>query len=402
MHTMKIALVSTDNSKIVRLGGKHVHQNLLEQALTKLGNDVATFYPSPVARSHKLREGLLSVLHHPAIIFSKTLAELKFKAAIGYYQRFFRKLDLEDFDIVHCHDALAAASIRAKRIVLTIHGYLAMETLNYGSFRGDSQERVYNYCLDIERKGVGKAAHIICVDTRIKNYVVENFGYPDENTAVIFNAIDTDRFCPVSQEEKMLLRKELSLPVEKIIVFVPRRYVDKNGVHYAAKAFSKMESQDFCFIFAGEGPLKETVREILKGKENAVVMGGVANDLIAKYYQASDVVLIPSITTNEGIEEATSLSMLEGMACGKVVVCTNVGGMKEVIKDGENGFLIEQKNEDVIIEKLLFIKQNIGNLADLRKNAREYVVKNHSYIEHAKKVLKIYELVLAKDIRNHM
>ena len=42
---MKIALVSADNSKLIKIGGKHVHQNLLEKALKQLGHEVETFYP---------------------------------------------------------------------------------------------------------------------------------------------------------------------------------------------------------------------------------------------------------------------------------------------------------------------------------------------------------------------
>jgi glycosyltransferase involved in cell wall biosynthesis len=86
--------------------------------------------------------------------------------------------------------------------------------------------------------------------------------------------------------------------------------------------------------------------------------------------------------------------MLEGMACGKIVICSNVGGMKEVIKDGKNGFLIEQKSEESIIEKLVYVKDNYDKLEEIRKMAREYVIQNHGYIEHAKKVLEVYEKVL--------
>lgn len=156
-----------------------------------------------------------------------------------------------------------------------------------------------------------------------------------------------------------------------------------------------MNDEDFFFIFAGDGPLKSLLEEILKEKTNAIVMGPIANDDVHRYYQASDVILVPSITTEEGVEEATSLTMLEGMACGKIVVCTKVGGMNEVIKDGENGFLIEQKSEDAIIAKLSFIKKNINKLEELRKKASQYVFEKHGYLQHAHKILKLYEQVLA-------
>jgi glycosyltransferase involved in cell wall biosynthesis len=87
------------------------------------------------------------------------------------------------------------------------------------------------------------------------------------------------------------------------------------------------------------------------------------------------------------------------MACGKVVICTNIGGMKEVVKHMENGLLIEQKNPDAIIEALQYAKDNYDNLSELRKKTREYAVKNHSYTEHAKRIIEVYNKVLPETRR---
>jgi len=396
---VKIALVSADNSKLIRIGGKHVHQNLLEKGLIQLGHEVETFYPIPFRHLNtkdKLKAVIKTVASSPFKTLDTNFRVFKYKTVIQYCRLFFERLNVTNFDIVHAHDVIAASAVVANKLVLTIHGYLAKEALNYSSINDEKAKRkIYDYLMDIEKHGVAKAEHIITVDTRIKNYVANELGYPPEKITVIYNAVDTDRFVPVTEEEKRNIRKVLGLPTEKLIVFVPRRYVDKNGVHYAARAFSKMNDEDFFFIFAGDGPLKSLLEEILKEKTNAIVMGPIANDDVHRYYQASDVILVPSITTEEGVEEATSLTMLEGMACGKVVVCTKVGGMKEVIKDGENGFLIEQKSEDAIIAKLSFIKRNINEFEDLRKKARQYVFEKHGYLQHAHKILKLYEQVLA-------
>jgi len=374
-----------------------VHQNLLEKALKQLGHEVETFYPIPLGHlntNDKLKAVVKTVASSPLKTLDSSFRVFKYKTVIQYYWRFFENLDVRDFDVVHAYDVVASGAVVANKLVLTIHGYLAREALNYSDIKDERAKRkIYEYLMKIEKRGIAKAEHIITVDTRIKNYLVNELGYPAEKVTVIYNAVDTDRFVPVTEEEKQNIRKALGLPTEKLIVFVPRRYVDKNGVHYAARAFRKMNDADFFFIFAGDGPLRGLVEEILKGKENAMVLGPIANEDVHRYYQASDVILVPSITTEEGVEEATSLTMLEGMACGKIVVCTRVGGMKEVIKDGENGFLIDQKSEDAIIEKLLFIKKNMNGMEELRKNAR-YCAENHGYMEHAKKVLDIYRNIL--------
>lgn len=94
------------------------------------------------------------------------------------------------------------------------------------------------------------------------------------------------------------------------------------------------------------------------------------------------------------VEEATSLSMLEGMACGKVVICSNIGGMKEVVKNGQTGILVPQKSPEDIAKAIGSIKRNPELRAEIGYNARKYVEENHGYISHAKKFIQIYGSVI--------
>ncbi|ABS60438.1 glycosyltransferase family 4 protein [Fervidobacterium nodosum] len=391
---MKIAILSFDNSKVINYGGKHIHQNLLERALKILGHDVTTFYP-PI-ESKKFFQILKIILSNPASLFSYYV---RYKKKFQDRFHLFSSLKLDNFDIVHCHDVGSLYNIDHPSTVLTLHGYLAREAVNYSPTISEKDKRkIFDFCMQIEKSAVKKAKHIITVDSRLKNYVIQEFGYPEDKVTVIYNAVDTDLFKPVTDEEKILLRGELGFPKDTFIVFVPRRYVKKNGVDYAARAFSKIKSNDYLFVFAGRGLLKSEIQEILKDNSNALILDAIPNAEIHKYYKAADLILIPSVSSDD-VEEATSLSMLEGMACGKVVVCTNVGGMKEVVKHMENGILIEQKNVDAIVETLHYVKNNYDNFSELRQRAREYVVKNHSYIEHAKKIVEIYEKVISETRR---
>jgi len=389
---MKIAMLSTDNSKFVVSGGKHVHQNLLERSLKRLVSDVTAFYP-PIETKKWIRI-LKTVFSNPHSVFS---FYVRYKQNIKNKLRYFSSLKLDDFDIIHCHDVVSCYPISHPLTVLTLHGYLAREAINYSPetvFEKDKQ-RIFDFCMQIEKQAVQKAKHIITVDSRLKNYVIQEFGYPEDKITVIYNAVDTDLFSPVTDDVKISFRNELGLPRDAFIVLVPRRYVKKNGVDYAARAFSRIKSDDYFFVFAGRGSLKSEIQEILKDNRNALILDAVPNYEIHKYYKAADVILIPSVTS-DGVEEAPSLSMLEGMACGKVVICTNVGGMKEVVRHMENGLLIEQKNPDAIIEALQYVKNNYDVLSDLRRKAREYAVQNHSYIEHARKITEVCKKVLSE------
>jgi glycosyltransferase involved in cell wall biosynthesis len=107
----------------------------------------------------------------------------------------------------------------------------------------------------------------------------------------------------------------------------------------------------------------------------------------------ADIILIPSITSH-GIQEASSLAMLEGMACGKVVICSDIGGMHEIIQDMENGILVEEGNPAAIARAVETVMENQDLRVAIGKRAREYVLQNHSFVAHASKVAQIYDSVL--------
>ncbi|MBM7560126.1 glycosyltransferase involved in cell wall biosynthesis [Marinitoga litoralis] len=334
------------------------------------------------------------IIKNPQLIINNNIKVLKRKLKLNLNIEYFKKNNFNKYNIIHAHDVLSLIGIHHNNIVLTLHGYFAKESLNYNDYTEKDAKKIYDYSLNIERKAIKKAKKIIAVDTRIKNYLINEFNYPENNIEVIFNFVDTDKFVPISEEKIKKLRKRYNIPEKAFVILVPRRYVNKNGVLYAARAFKKIKNKNFYYIFSGRGPLKNKLLEILNNSNNAIVLEGVNHEEIVKYYQISDVVLIPSITTKEGIEEATSLSMLEGMSCEKIVVCSNIGGMKEVIKENETGFLIKQKNEENIIKILEYIYENYNKLKNIRKNARKYVIRNHGYIEYTRKIVKIYEEIL--------
>jgi glycosyltransferase involved in cell wall biosynthesis len=107
----------------------------------------------------------------------------------------------------------------------------------------------------------------------------------------------------------------------------------------------------------------------------------------------ADAILIPSATTH-GIQEASSLAMLEGMACGKVAICSNIGGMKEIIQDMNNGILTKEKDPQSIAEAIETIIENPSLRLKIGAEATEYVLQNHSFLVHARKVAQIYDNVL--------
>ena len=382
---MHVLLISTDNPYITRLGGKHVHLLLLEQGLKEIGLQVTTLYYDQKSPKELAKKSILMLLAE------KRKYEFKLKWMINYLKK---RIPKQEFDIVHSHDVLSMLAVGETpwKKVLTLHGYFARENIEFIKNRKD-QKAVYPRLFQLEQQGLKKADYIITVDQRLKEYIVSEFAYPANRINVMHNAVDTDRFRPALEVEQQKLKEMRGFGTNQFIILVPRRLVEKNGVIYAVRAMKHVKNENVKMIIAGEGPEKKTIIKEADGDHRIHFTGTIPHDKISSYYMMADTVLIPSVTTH-GIQEASSLAMLEGMACGKIVICSNIGGMKEIIQNMNNGILTKEKHPQSIAEVIETIIDNPGLRLKIGAEAAEYVLQNHSFLVHARKVAQIYDKVL--------
>ncbi|MEM3458318.1 MAG: glycosyltransferase family 4 protein [Candidatus Bathyarchaeia archaeon] len=384
---MRVLLTSTDNPYITHLGGKHIHLLLLERGLREIGAEVITLYYNPKNLRELIKRSALLLLK------DKYGYKSKLKWMIDYLRR---HIPENAFDVIHAHDVLSLISTaeNPQKKVLTLHGYFARENIEFIE-NEKTREELYPYFLQLEREGMKNADYVITVDQRLKEYVISEFNYPADKISVTHNAVDTDLFKPVSEDEQRKLKKTFGFSEDNIIILVARRLVEKNGVIYAVQALKHIKNEQIRMVIAGDGPEKDKIMREADEDNRIRFAGLIPHNKIAPYYKMADIILIPSITSH-GIQEATSLAMLEGMACGKVAICSNIGGMREVISHMENGILIEEKAPKNIAEAIKELVENKELTTELGRQAREYVLKNHSYVVHAKKILEIYSNVLGE------
>jgi len=248
----------------------------------------------------------------------------------------------------------------------------------------------FDFCCAIEEEGVRWSDRIICVDTRLRDYVDDTFSYPSAHISVVQNATDTDLFCPISEEENAQIREEMGYSEDQFIIIVPRRLVPKNGVQFAILAMKYIPDNNVRLLVLGDGPQYPELAALAQGDARVQFLGAVPHEFVERYYKISNVVLIPSITSH-GVQEATSLSMLEGMACGKIVICSSIGGMREVLQDDVTGYLVSERNPEEIAGKINSILKGSVDIESMGRRAREYVVEHHSYIPHAVLIRNVYE-----------
>jgi glycosyltransferase involved in cell wall biosynthesis len=385
---VKVLLTSTDNPYITQIGGKHIHLLLLERGLKTLDVEVTTLYYNPKKTQEILKRKILKLFPE------------KYRYTFGpklIIDSIKKSIPRKPFNIIHAHDVLSllATDLMPQKKVLTIHGYFARENMEFVK-NEKNRKALYHLLFLIEKKAIKNANYIITVDQRLKDYIISEFNYPANKIQVIHNAIDTNRFSPISKKEQSNLKKKLRLGVDDTVILVPRRLVEKNGVIYAVRAIKHIKNRNIRMLIVGDGPQRKKIVAEAQTDNRIHFIGTVPHNKVDVYYKMADIILIPSITSY-GIQEATSLAMLEGMACCKVVICSNIGGIKEIIRNMKNGILVEEKNPVHIATAVKTIIENRSLTVEIGNKAREYVLQNHSFLAHASKVAEIYQKTLSEN-----
>lgn len=284
--------------------------------------------------------------------------------------------------IYMAHDIPSFNAIpRKNQKILVVHDYYTPSLIVSGSIKPKSIfEKLFKV---IEKITYEKADVIITVDNRIRKYVIR-FGIPENKVFTIFNAPNTHIFKPL-HDRKAKYRQEFGLPLDAFIILAPRRLVKKTGVEYAVRAMEKVpeRSKKYLLVIAGAGPEEENLRKLAKElnlKNKVLFLGKIEPKDMWKLYNACDIVVIPSVSVGN-IQEATSLSALEAMSCGKPVIASNIGGLKEIIRHHENGFLVPEKDPSELARCIMDLATNEELLLQTGQNARHFVIRHEIIIK---------------------
>ncbi len=298
--------------------------------------------------------------------------------------------------MAHDIESFNATASRKSQKILVVHDYYTASLIVAGYIRSGS---VFEHFFKaIEASAYRKADIVLTVDNRINQYVV-GFGVPSGKVRTLLNALDTRAFqwCPRKKDQ---FRREFNLPYDRSVILIARRLVTKTGIEYAISAAEQVcrHNPKCLFAIVGVGPDEKKLRrmvETLDLTSNVVFMGGVEPTRMYKLYNAADIVLVPSVHIN-GIEEATSLSALEAMSCGKPVIASNIGGLKEIINDHENGFLIPEKNPSRLAKSIMSLIDNPESSYHIGLSAHEFAVKHEDHVKF--QLLQIVDAITREDL----
>ena len=178
---------------------------------------------------------------------------------------------------------------------------------------------------------------------------LEAFGVPAEKMRLIPNGSHPHLFPAPPHSELARLRQQLLIPQGDVVIFALGRIVLKKGFDILIQALPLVQEKvpNVTVIIGGEGTdlgrLKTLVKEL--GVSASVRFPGTINRTdVAAYFHLCDLFTLPAIFDPKGNVDGCPNVILEAMACGKPVVASNISGIPVIVKEGETGILVKEKN----------------------------------------------------------
>ena len=204
--------------------------------------------------------------------------------------------------------------------------------------------------------------------------------------SIISSGININKFQKINSGEK--IRKKYNIGQDKILFLTVSRLGPEKNIPFLIKVFQKINKmrKNVYFMIVGDGPERENLEKEskkLKLSEKIIFTNKILNQRVSSYYNAADVFLFSSISETQG------LIFVEAMASGLPIVTVNSNIVKDVIINGENGFLASDDLDDFSQKTLKLIDNE-----DLRKKMSEKAKKKAQYfsIENStRKMLYLYE-----------
>jgi glycosyltransferase involved in cell wall biosynthesis len=300
-------------------------------------------------------------------------------------------------DIIHTHELLTTEYLvdwGAGRWVWTNH------TSQFVKMAGGELGGTFKRW--VVKRVLRKAAAVVCVSDEVRR-LTESFLGKSEGVFAINHGIETDRFASIGREGGLKYRSIFGLPGDRLVVLISAQWRKVKGIHLAIDMMSTLhrEVPELCdrlwFVFAGAGlgdrSYAEEQRLRMAELTNVTLLDSVNYEDMPYLYAACDLVLIPSLYETAGIVA------LEAMAGGRPVIGPRVGGLQEVLKDGQTGYEYEPGNTEDMMRKLTEAVNEHGSQTsvDIRERAQQRVTENCDCKSIARDVRKIYEGVISEN-----
>lgn len=324
-----------------------------------------------------------------------------FKDISAYFEI---KRFIEEFkpDIVHTHAAksgalgrLAASRAGVPVIVHTFHGHV------FHSYFGRFKSGVFR---QIERYLARKTTKIIAISEAQRYEIAEVFKIaPLSKFAIIPLGFDLDRFQMNQKEKRQSFRTEFGIADDIVCIGIIGRLVPVKNLGLFLRGLQylkKNAKQEYCAFIVGDGESRAEIEQLATALGISYVVNEKVSDstqlIFTSWRRDIDFVnagmdIVALTSTNEG----TPVSLIEAQAANKAIVSTRVGGIKDIVIEGETALLSDIGDETLFYLNLLSVVENAELRLKIGQKGYEFVMKRFAYQRLVSDVKGLYNILLA-------
>jgi glycosyltransferase involved in cell wall biosynthesis len=296
--------------------------------------------------------------------------------------------------ILHTHTAkagaigriavLLAGRSRPPIVVHTFHGHVLR------GYFGRGRSWLFRW---LERRLAGVADALIAVSPEVRDDLVALRVAPPDKFAVIRLGVELDHRVAGGPEARAATRRVMGVADGRFLVGWIGRMTGVKRTDDVLRAFRLLRDRgvDACLCMVGDGPDRERVEQLASelGVMHDCLFTGYQEE-IGPFFGAFDVFVLPS--GNEG----TPVTAIEALATGCPVVATRVGGLPDVVRDGEDGFLVEPGAVEELAERLVRLAADPGLRRTLGTAGRERVLARYGVERLVDDVDRLYRELLER------
>jgi glycosyltransferase involved in cell wall biosynthesis len=333
------------------IGGGERYPTALAEAMTAYADTVLISFG---ARRRSLVQGKLRVEIYPA------MGDRDNPVSYGFLK------DLASFDVIHCHQyktyasnlAIAVGGVLGKRVFVTDHG-------GGGSFVTD---RV-------------PLSHLVERFLSVSYFSAKLL--PDaQKTQTIYGGV----------REEFLEKPNKSDSTTKVLYI--GRILPHKGIDYLIEAIDSTASLEVIGRVY-DRKYYSLLQERARNKPVKFITDGGDDEILAAYRSAL-VTVLPSVYRDLNgkqhvAPELLGLVLLESMACGTPVICTDVGGMPEIVRDGITGYIVPPNDSTALKQRINWLVANPDKATQMGRQARLEVLEKYTWDSVAKRCLEAYQ-----------
>lgn len=284
-------------------------------------------------------------------------------------------------ELIGYYLALACHIAKIKNVIVAIHGSTTESIeFNRNPFKKFIMEQLEKFTLKTGKLTFGVSDYVYSIKNVAKcskNYfgTIYNMLLIDQN---IYNIND--------------VKKELNIDNDCIVVMSTGRITEEKGFGVLTKVIKHYYNDSkIIFVIAGDGEYKQKMEELLAEQiiNGQVKLLGYRSD-ISKILTAGDIFVMSSY------HETLCMSLLEAGQKGLALIGSDVGGIREIISDGDNGYLVKVGDFNGIIEKINILK-DIEILNNMKQRAKESIITKFSNDITIKKLDLLYTNIIEEN-----